>query len=165
MPIEDNATAQQQTLLWNEDRFLHLAPGEKSVPLSLLFDEHAEELSFPTIYGAQFRTYKEGITVTPFMQATSEIRRTDQRGIDPQHLLYVAAKIMRQRVSSCLGVAFKHVGHDTNITKKDVQSEDFIHNCLERNLAFLRSVPNSAWYWSDRKKNLFADHWTHRLHF
>ena len=74
-------------------------PGEYQSPISLLFDEHAEEISFPTIYGGQFRTYREGVTVTPYMQATSELRRTDRRATDPQHLLYVAAKIMRLRVS------------------------------------------------------------------
>lgn len=156
VPIEDNIIAQQQTLMWNEDRFLHIAPGEKSTPLSLLFDEYAEELSFPTIYGGHFRTYRDGINVTSFMQATSELRRTDRRGNDPQHLLYLAAKILRQRVSKSMSIAFKRVGHDTKITKKDIQSENYINNCIETNLAFLRSIPNSAWYWSDRKRDLFA---------
>lgn len=54
----------------NEDKFLHISPGENKAPLSLLFDAYAEELSFPTIYGGQFRTFREGINVTPFMQAT-----------------------------------------------------------------------------------------------
>lgn len=156
VPPEDNLTAQQQTLLWNEDEFLCIAPGENKTPVSLLFDEYAEELSFPTIYGGQFRKYKEGTNVTPFMQATSEIRRTDRRATDPQHLLYVAAKIMRLRVSSSISVAFKHVGHNTKITKENIQSEEYINNCIETNLAFLRCIPNSAWYWSDRKKDLFA---------
>ena len=48
--IEDSLTAQQNTLLWNDDKYLRIAPGEKNVPHSLLFEEHAEELSFPTIY-------------------------------------------------------------------------------------------------------------------
>ena len=61
IPIEENTTAQQQTLLWNEDKFLLMAPGGKSRPISLLFDENAEELSFPTIYGGHSRTYREGI--------------------------------------------------------------------------------------------------------
>ncbi|RVE51059.1 hypothetical protein evm_004350 [Chilo suppressalis] len=154
--IEDNLTAQQQTLMWNQDLHLHMAPGEKSIPISILFDEHAEELSFPTIYGGQFRTYREDIHVTEFMQAASEIRRTDRRATDPQHLLYLAAKIMRLRVSQSIRIAFKHVGYDTKITKENVQSEEYINNCIESNLAFLRCIPNSAWYWSDRKKDLFA---------
>ncbi|GBP72617.1 hypothetical protein EVAR_83127_1 [Eumeta japonica] len=154
--IDIPGDAQQQTLLWNEDKFLNIASGENKTPLSLLFDECAEELSFPNIYGGQFRSYREGINVTPFMQVTSELRRTDRRATDPQHLLYAAAKIMRLRISRCLSIAFKHVGRDTEFTKQVVQSEQFIHNCLENNLAFLRCIPNSAWYWSDRKKDLFA---------
>lgn len=156
VPIEDNLIAQQQTLMWNEDLHLLMIPGEKSIPVSILFDEHAEELSFPTIYGGQFRIYREDIHVTEFMQATSEIRRTDRRATDPQHLLYLAAKIMRQRVSESIRIAFKHVGHDTRITKENLQSKEYINNCIESNLAFLRCIPNSVWYWSDRKKDLFA---------
>ena len=65
--IEDSLTAQQNTLLWNDNKYLRIAPGEKNVPHSLLFDEHAEELSFPTIYFAQFREFKEELHVTPFI--------------------------------------------------------------------------------------------------
>ena len=108
------------------------------------------------IYGGQFRNYREEITVTPFMQATSELRRTDRRGADPQHLLYLAAKIMRVRVSQSVTIAFKHFGYNTTITKEQIQSENYINHCLETNLAFLRCIPNSAWYWADRKKDLFA---------
>ncbi|GFS79621.1 ATP-dependent DNA helicase [Trichonephila clavipes] len=48
--IEESLTTQQQTLLWNEEKYLRITPGEANVARSLLFDEHAEELSFPTIY-------------------------------------------------------------------------------------------------------------------
>ncbi|XP_074105542.1 uncharacterized protein LOC141531548 isoform X2 [Cotesia typhae] len=87
---------------------------------------------------------------------SSELRRKDRREVDPYHLLYMAVKIMRLRVRDCLTIAFKHVGTDSNITKEQIQSEDYIHNCMESNLAFLRSIPNSVWYWSSRKKDLFA---------
>ena len=43
IPIEDSLTAQQQTLLWNDEKYLRIAPGEANIPHSLLFDEHAEE--------------------------------------------------------------------------------------------------------------------------
>ncbi|GFS61163.1 ATP-dependent DNA helicase [Trichonephila inaurata madagascariensis] len=95
--IQESLTAQQQTLLWNEEKYLRIVPGEASVPRSLLFYEHAEELSFPTIYLGHFRNFREGVRVTPFMIATSELRRVDRRGVTPQHLLYMAMKIMRLR--------------------------------------------------------------------
>lgn len=38
VPIEDNLVAQQQTLLWNDDYFLSIAPGEYNRPVSILMD-------------------------------------------------------------------------------------------------------------------------------
>ncbi|GFT35106.1 ATP-dependent DNA helicase [Trichonephila clavipes] len=84
--IEESLTAQQQTLLWNEEKYLRIVPGEANVPRSLLFDEHAEELSFPAIYLGHFRNSREGVTL--FMIATSELKRVDHRGVTPQHLCF-----------------------------------------------------------------------------
>ena len=156
IPIEESLSSQQQTLMWNEEKYLRIAPGEKNLPHSLVFDEHAEELSFPSIYLGQFRKFRDGVQVTPYMIATSELRRSDRRAVTPYHVLYVAMKIMRLRVRDSLTVAFKHVGKDTKITRKQIEDEDYINNCVETNLAFLRSIPNSMWYWADKKKNLFA---------
>lgn len=112
--IDESLIAQQQTLLWNEDKYLRIAPAEHVVPTSILFDEHCEELSFPSIYLGQFRTFKEGIAVTPYMIATSELRGSERRGVTPQHLLYVAMKILRLRTRDSLTVAFKFVGKNSN---------------------------------------------------
>ncbi|XP_043273933.1 uncharacterized protein [Venturia canescens] len=156
IPIEESLTAQQHTLLWNDEKFLRIAPGEYNIPRSLLFNEDAEELSFPTIYSGQFRTYKNNIRATPFMISSSELRRSDRRGVTPYHLLYVAMKIMRLRIRDCLTVVFKHIGPNTNIKREHIESEIYMNNCIETNLAFLRSIPNSTWYWAQRKKDLFA---------
>jgi hypothetical protein len=86
--------AQQHTLLWNEDRYLEISPGQNNKPLSFIYDEHAEELLFPSIYLGQARTFKTNVKVTPFMKATSEIRCKDKRGVTPQHILYMAMKIL-----------------------------------------------------------------------
>lgn len=154
--IDESLTAQQQTLMWSEDKFLQIAPGENKVPESLLFDTYAEELSFPAIYLGEFRVFREEANVTPFMMATSELRRSDRRGVLPNKLLYTAMKIMRLRVCSALKIGFKHIGKDTNISKERVLSDDYINACLETNLAFMKSIPNSATYWSARKRDLFA---------
>ncbi|GFV04852.1 ATP-dependent DNA helicase [Trichonephila clavipes] len=156
IPIEESLTAQQHTLSWDEEQYLCIAPGEQNVPRSLLFDEHAEELSFPSIYLGEFRRFREGIKATPFMMASSELRRSDRRAVTPHHLLYVAMKIMRLRVRDSLTIAFKHVGKNTTVTRQQIEDEHYINNCIETNLAFLRSIPNSTWYWSNRKKIFFA---------
>jgi hypothetical protein len=38
--------AQQHTLLWSEVKYLKISPGENNKPLSIIYEEHAEELSF-----------------------------------------------------------------------------------------------------------------------
>lgn len=156
IPIDESLTAQQQTLMWSEDKFLQIAPGENKVPESLLFDKFAEELSFPAIYLGEFRVFRDGITVTPYMMATSELRRSDRRGVVPNKLLYTAMKIMRLRVCDGLKIGFKHIGKNNDLTKERILSEDYINSYLESNLAFMKSIPNSAAYWSARKRDLFA---------
>ncbi|GFY45965.1 helitron_like_N domain-containing protein [Trichonephila inaurata madagascariensis] len=93
--------------MWNDGMYLRITPGEDNVPISLLFDEHAEELSFLQIYLDQFRTFRDRLTVTPFMMTTNELRRSDRRGVTPQPLLYLAVKIMRIRIRDLLSIAFK----------------------------------------------------------
>lgn len=123
--IDDNLFAQQQTLLWNEDKYLQIAPGEKNVPKSLLFVEHAEELTFPAIYLGQLRNLREGFAPTPYEICSSELRRADRRAVTPQSLLYKVIKIMRLRVRDSLQVVFKNVGKGTNLTELHQNSEFF----------------------------------------
>ena len=148
--------AQQQTVLWNEDQYLCIAPGQHSSPLSIIYDEHAEELSFPAIYYGVPREFKLGIRVTPFMIATSEIRRSDRRGATPEHLLYMAVKIMRLRVCRGIFLTYRQSADLEKITREMLQDKRFVEQCVERNFAFLKSIPNSVHYWMIRKKELFS---------
>jgi hypothetical protein len=34
--------SQQRTLLWNEDKYLEISPGQNNKPLSIIYGEHAE---------------------------------------------------------------------------------------------------------------------------
>ncbi|XP_037868533.2 uncharacterized protein LOC119628351 [Bombyx mori] len=154
--IEDSLDAEQHTLLWSEDKYLQIAPGENKRPISLLFDSHAEELSFPAIYYGQFRKFKDDVNCKAYSVATSELRRSDRRGVTPRHLLYLAMKIMRLRVSENISIAFKPIGQGINITKDQILSSEYLNGCMDSNLAFLKSIPNSVQYWQSRKKDLFA---------
>lgn len=146
---------QQQTLMWNEDKCLEIAPGQNRVPLSIIYDEHAEELSFPDIYLGHPRTFNPDVRVTPFMMATSELRRRDRRAAKPKHVLYVAMKILRLRVSEGLQCTFKCIA-TANITRGMLSDRKFLEECIDRNLSFLKSIPNSVQYWQQRKRDLFA---------
>lgn len=151
----DLLIGQQQTLMWNEDKCLEIAPAQGKLPLSIIYDEFAEELSFPDIYLGHPRVFRPEVRVTPFMMATSELRRRDRRGARPQHLLYMAMKILRLRVSDGLQCTFKCMG-TANITRAMLNDKEFLEKCVERNLSFLKSIPNSVQYWQQRKRDLFA---------
>ncbi|XP_058445649.1 uncharacterized protein LOC131426905 [Malaya genurostris] len=133
---------QQHTLLWDEDKCLELAPAQNTVPLSIIYDEHAEELSFPEIYLGHPRTFNPDIRVTPYMMATSELRRRDRRGAKPQHLLYVAMKILRLRVSEGLQLTFKCMA-TANITRAMLSDKEFLEKCVDRNLSL--SASETKW--------------------
>jgi hypothetical protein len=118
----DIVAARQRTLMWNEDMYLQIAPGQHKVPLSIIYDGHAEELSFPQIYygvGRKFRSYTQP---TPYMIATSEILRRDRRGVTPDHVLYMGMKILRMRVSQGIQHVFKCNVENENITRANVQN-------------------------------------------
>lgn len=117
---------------------------------------YAEELSFPAIYYGIGRQFNLDVRVTPFMIATSEIRRSDRRGVTPEHILYMAMKIMRLRVVQGIYSMFRCMPQTANITRKMLEDRTFLDECVDKNLAFLKSVPNSVQYWMDRKKDLFA---------
>jgi hypothetical protein len=73
MPESEFLAARQHTLLWNENQFLDIAPGQHSTPMNIIYDKYAEALSFPSIYCGHPRTLSTNISVTPYMTATSEI--------------------------------------------------------------------------------------------
>jgi hypothetical protein len=95
MPESEVINARQHTMLWNEEHCLDIAPGQHSTRLNFMYDTYAERLSFPSIYYGVPRQFKHGVTVTPYMMANSETRRSDRRGLTPDHILYMAMKIMR----------------------------------------------------------------------
>ncbi|GBP21966.1 hypothetical protein EVAR_7183_1 [Eumeta japonica] len=64
-------------------------------------------------------------------------------------LIYTATKIMRLRVCDGLKIGFKPIGNSNNIPKMRI-FEDYINMSLECNLAFRKSIPNSASYWFAR---------------
>lgn len=119
MTSEEILSKMQETLFWGEEMILYMAPGQHTQPFALSFDADAEELSFPMIYFGQPREFK--VRATAYSMATSEIRRRDRRGVKSNHILYMAAKIMRYRVIDSLNVMFRaNTSNVHNITRSDI---------------------------------------------
>ncbi|KAK8778491.1 hypothetical protein V5799_020165, partial [Amblyomma americanum] len=101
-------TLDQHAMVYDEDFTLTIAPCEGKRPAIILYDAHAEELSFPQIYLGHARNICLAAKPTPFMMASSEIRRGDRRGALPMHVLYMAMKIIRHRVCGHMNVMFRN---------------------------------------------------------
>lgn len=138
-------------LLQQYSHFLALAPGEGKTPISLFDDNFAEELSFPQIYLGEPRK----VNSKPFQKATSEIRRKDRRGAAPAHVLYMAAKVMRFNVVDQT-VTFRTNASTDAITRQQLEYGDFVKDAIDRDLAFMRGIPNTVMYWQERKREVSA---------
>ncbi|XP_065305470.1 uncharacterized protein [Dermacentor albipictus] len=161
-PMSDAAalTMDQHTVMYDEDEALNrtvtMAPGEGQRPMSILYDTHAEELSFPQIYLGHARYIKPEAKPTITSMATSEIRRSDRRGALPMHVLYMAMKVIRHRVCDTLNAVFKNTQGVQKLTRGDVENPEKMENLIERDMGFMRGVPNTIQYWHTRKAELFA---------
>jgi hypothetical protein len=78
------------------------------------------------------RQFKEDHKVTPFMMATSEICRSERKNVIPQHVLYMAIKIMRLRVREGLYSIFKCKGETENITRKMIVDKKYLETCVKK---------------------------------
>lgn len=155
-PESEILASRQHTMMWNEEDCLNIAPGHQATPLNIIYDRHAEELSFPSIYFGEPRRFNMGVSVTPYMVATSEIRRRDRRGATPQKILYVAMKILRLRMVDGIYSTFRNVSVTENVTRLMLEDTEFLKEYVIQNLAFMKTVPNSVQYWASRKRELFA---------
>jgi hypothetical protein len=86
----------------------------------------------------------------------SENRSSDRRGVTPQHVLYMAMKILCIGVRDGIYNMFRCVRTTENITRRMIEDREYVERLVDTNLDFLKTIPNSIQYWADRKRNLFA---------
>lgn len=122
---EDLVVATQHTVVWRDEKVLELAPGQNAMPLSFVYDLLAEQLSFPAIYYGVAREFREGVKVTAFQVVSSVLRI---RGCQPEHLLYMAMKILRLRVSQGLYAIFCCKIDIGGMTRETIQHRRFFEN-------------------------------------
>lgn len=91
-----------------------------------------------------------------FTKASSEICRTDRRGVCPEHILYMAMEVMRHVSEKTM--TFRTNPITSSFTRQQLESggRKFMDEVLNRDLAFMRGVPNVVEYWKDHRKELFA---------
>ncbi|GBO30294.1 hypothetical protein AVEN_112905-1, partial [Araneus ventricosus] len=67
--------------------------------------------------------------------------RSDRRGVTPHHILYMIMKILRMRIVDGIMSAFRCVLNMENVARKEIEDPAFINECVEKNFAFLKSLP------------------------
>ena len=134
VPDSELIAARQSTFMWNEDECLTIASAQNKVPVNVIFDKYAEELSFPQIYFGMCRQFKTETHPSPYAFATSEIRRRDRRGATPDEILFMSMKIMRLRVADGMKHTFRCTPDNENITRANLENKASVKEKIEKKI-------------------------------
>jgi hypothetical protein len=83
------------------------------------------------MYLEQGITFKMNVKVTPFMIATNNIPSEGWRIVTPQHILYMAMEILRQRDSEGLYSTFRYVGETNHIARSMIEDKEYVETCTD----------------------------------
>lgn len=89
-------------------------------------------------------------------EATNFFNDGNRRGVKPEHILYMAMKVMQQRLVDGMRIVFKTTSDIKTSTRENIQDKELMASMVEQNFAFLKSILNSVHYWSARKKDVFV---------
>ena len=149
------AFVNQDTLLTNT---FAIAPGEGNIPLPLLDDEFAEELTFLKIYGGHKRAYPRELTYAAICK--SEFRRYDRRCAENlPKLFYSYKKLVAQKLRDSINTCLKKSTmskHNLNAgTVRDQAKMNELFASHEASV-FMRTIRSSPQYWEWKLMELHA---------
>ena len=126
----------EETLLDNTNiGSIALAPGEGQIPISLLTDELAEVLSFPTIYCGELR--KTTTKLTYCNLSRSEIRRYDRRCARVDKILYAYKKHELEKISKAIPLCLrKKTGFGVAETASHLLDAEFVSELVQHDDGF-----------------------------
>lgn len=155
----DNANyACEETLLNNTtSESITLAPGENQIPISLLFDAHVEELSFPTIFCGIIRKYKINLTYNQIVK--SLIRNYKRKCARVDFLFFMYKKLELIKLSSHISICLRKKYLQNNIlTVHEILNEKFLDKLIQHDDGYklLESFPSAPAYWQKEGKELRA---------
>jgi Helitron helicase-like domain at N-terminus len=163
VPLQLDHGIQESMLLPEEEimnMVLRIAPGEGKRPLSLVYDDNAEELSFPRIYAGIKRQFKAGVKVSYTDIVKSEVRRYDRRACTPTKVLYAYKRLLVSRVADAITICLrkKKKSDGSCITAGQLRNSEFIASLLSHDDGFrmLKGIRSSPAYWEQQQKKLMA---------
>ncbi|GIY59126.1 ATP-dependent DNA helicase [Caerostris darwini] len=140
----------------NIDAGLALTPGKDKMPLSVLFDDLAEELSYPRIYCGDMRrlTIKKSPTYSEIVK--SELRRYDRRGATPQKILYSHQTNLHKLLLSSIQICLRNkIPTDSSLTMQQVQDQQCLRQLFYKIQAykFMKAIKCSPAHCETEKYN------------
>ncbi|XP_047999641.1 uncharacterized protein LOC125236759 [Leguminivora glycinivorella] len=146
-----------ETLLDDNQDVIVLAPGEGQRPISLLFDEHLEELAFIKVHCGVKRDFKINLRHSEIIK--SEISRQDRRAVRPDYLFTALKKqqmtIVKNSITTCLR---KKTVKGTPVLASNVLDMNYIDNLVQHDDGYrvLSGIRNSPSHWEGEKKKVLA---------
>lgn len=142
------------------DMIIKMAPAENNIPLSLLFDNNAEVLSFPSIYGGVPRRLNQAVKLTDSDIAKSEARNYDSRGRKPTKIFFSFLRLRQIQIISQIRICLrkKKRADGTPITAGQLLNRDFVEGLIQHDDGFrmLKNIRSSPAYWGNQKKKALA---------
>ncbi|GIY11686.1 ATP-dependent DNA helicase [Caerostris darwini] len=143
----------------NIDAGFALAPGEDQMPLSLLFDDLAEELSYPRIYCGDMRRFTRKKPPTYSEIVKSELRRYDRRGATPQKFFYSHQKNLHKLLLNSIQFCLRNkILTDSSFIAQQVQDQQCLRQLFYKNKAykFMKTIKCSPAQWENEKNRVCA---------
>jgi len=135
-----------------DDIAIRFEPGEGQMPLSIIYDNNCEELSFPEIYCGNEITN----LVRPTDRIKSELRMYDPRACRPSKIFFNYKMLQNQRLSNAISICLRK--KSTLHTASDMLKKEYVQSLIstDAGFKFLENERNSPPFLEKATKNLKA---------
>lgn len=138
-----------------------IAPGENKHPVSLMTDEHCEELAFPVLFpeGKFGYTVDREIKLSPVKYFNSRLLHHSGRfATNPEYLFFAQFVIEQKKISDSINIALKKVRGQLLTACKIRSNIQNLQNliCQDQAYLFLRHIPGTPPYWQKFMYDILA---------
>ncbi|KAK7573658.1 hypothetical protein V9T40_004699 [Parthenolecanium corni] len=139
------------------EKTLVFAPGEGSRPLSMIYDEYAECMTFMKLFGGELMKAPNKMTYQQWCRW--RLIRNDRRFADITSIFYMASKIRILKITSSIAMCMRMKKFDPKVMNSGAMcNEDFVKSLIEEDVGYkmLAIDRGSPSFWSEKMKELLA---------
>ena len=139
--------------------FLDVAPAEYEVPRYILYDEHSEELAFPTIYAGKKKQEIYPSRISFSNRVRWELRSDDNRvRRNPEKIFFMYKIYQMEAISSSHDFSVRSVKGGSQYIAENVRTAQQKKNLskVDRGYFMFKKLRNSPQYLNARKKDILG---------